>query len=120
MVVLTAALAVPGYEKGHPYANINSFGDGLWWALVTVAAVGYGDHVPVTFGGRLVAIVLMFLGVTFTSTVVALVASYYASRKTQRDWTKIFQKLENIEERLDKMDKKAEFLVKNGTKNKTS
>jgi len=115
VIVITASFAVPGYEKGHPNANINSFGDALWWSLVTVAAVGYGDHVPVTFGGKFVAVVLMFLGITFTSTVVALVASYYASRRTQRDWIKVFQKLENIEERLDKMDKKADYLVKNGT-----
>lgn len=116
VIVITASLAVPGYEQNHPKANINSFGEALWWSLVTVTAVGYGDHYPVSFGGRLVAVVLMFLGVTFTSTVVALVASYYASRRTQRDWIKIFQKLEDIEERLDKMDKKAEYLVKNGDK----
>ncbi|PIP53220.1 hypothetical protein COX08_02175 [Candidatus Beckwithbacteria bacterium CG23_combo_of_CG06-09_8_20_14_all_34_8] len=119
VIVITASLAVPGYEQNHPKANINNFGEALWWSLVTVTAVGYGDHYPVSFGGRLVAVVLMFLGVTFTSTVVALVASYYASRKTQRDWIKVFQKLEDIEERLDKIDKKSEYLVKNGSETKT-
>lgn len=119
VIVITASLAVPGYEQGHPKANIKDFNEALWWSLVTVAAVGYGDHYPVSFGGRMVAVFLMFLGVTFTSTVVALVASYYASRRTQRDWTKIFQKLEDIEEKLDKINKKSEYLIKNETKNQS-
>jgi len=114
ILIITAALAVPGYERNHPDASITTYGEGLWWAFVTAAAVGYGDHVPVTTGGKILAVFLMYFGLTFVSTVIALVASYYSNRKVQRDWDKVFQRLEAIEEKLDKTDKKAEYLVKNG------
>ena len=41
---------------------VKTFGDGVWWALVTVTTVGYGDITPLTTLGRLVAGALMFLG----------------------------------------------------------
>ena len=42
-----------------------TFGDALWWSVVTVATVGYGDIVPTTTEGRLVGAALIIFGVTF-------------------------------------------------------
>ena len=41
-------------EPNHP--SINSIWDALWWSLVTVSTVGYGDVVPETWMGRLMAV----------------------------------------------------------------
>ncbi|SFR07394.1 potassium channel family protein [Desulfoscipio geothermicus] len=38
-------------------------GDGLWWSIVTITTVGYGDKFPITTGGRLVALAVMFGGI---------------------------------------------------------
>ncbi|UOR11846.1 potassium channel family protein [Halobacillus amylolyticus] len=42
--------------------NFPTFFDGIWWAFVTGATVGYGDYVPISLGGRIVAILLIFTG----------------------------------------------------------
>ena len=43
--------------------NINSFGDGIWLALVTITTVGYGDIYPKSSGGRVIGVFVAFLGV---------------------------------------------------------
>ena len=48
-------------EKDASGSNIHTIGDALWWAVTTVATVGYGDRYPVTPEGRGVALVLMFI-----------------------------------------------------------
>ncbi len=111
-MILTAAVVVPMYERGQSGSNINSFGESLWWSLVTVAAVGYGDYYPVTLGGRVVATTLMLGGLVFLSTTITLIASYYAHRRTQRDWKKINQQLDDLQARFDRTEKKIEYLIK--------
>jgi voltage-gated potassium channel len=46
-----------------PEANLHTAEDALWWSVVTMTTVGYGDHYPVTAGGRVVATVVIFAGV---------------------------------------------------------
>jgi voltage-gated potassium channel len=51
--------------------QFGQFSDGLWWAFVTLTTVGYGDVVPITAGGRVVAVMTMVFGVVVYSLVVA-------------------------------------------------
>ena len=70
------------YEAEHlaPGANIKQFGDAVWWAVVTLATVGYGDYYPVTLEGRLIAVLLMISGLVFVSVIAVSVASSFLSR----------------------------------------
>jgi len=60
-----------------------SFGIGVWWAIVTLATVGYGDVVPTTAWGKLVGSATIIVGVTFLAFLTATVTSLFVS--TEQD-----------------------------------
>ncbi len=66
-------------------ANIKGAGDALWWSLVTLTTVGYGDRFPVTMEGRVVGVFLMVAGVGLLGTLSGLVASWFLSPAQKRD-----------------------------------
>ena len=76
LVLFIASLAILEAERGKPGANIDTFGDALWWSASTVTTVGYGDQFPVTATGRLVAITLMLCGIALIGVVTATFASW--------------------------------------------
>jgi voltage-gated potassium channel len=76
MSVGLGAIAVLDAEQDSPRATITSLGDALWWATCTVTTVGYGDFYPVTTSGRLVAVVLMVVGIAMVGAVTAAVAAW--------------------------------------------
>ena len=80
LAVGLGALAVLDAERDAPEANITSFGDALWWASTTVTTVGYGDRYPVSTEGRVVAVVLMVVGIGVVGAVTASVASWILGR----------------------------------------
>jgi len=65
LVVIVIGLLEFHYENPAKGSNINSAQDGLWWAVVTMSTVGYGDKYPITNEGRAIAVVLMMLGPVF-------------------------------------------------------
>ncbi|MEA2677395.1 MAG: voltage-gated potassium channel [Chloroflexota bacterium] len=62
--------------------EVTSFGDALWWAVVTVATVGYGDVTPITPEGRLAAAVLMIVGITLWAAVTGMITSLLVSAQS--------------------------------------
>ena len=60
-----------------------NLGIGIWWAIVTLGTVGYGDVVPHTGWGRVVGSVVIVFGVTFVSFLVAIVTSYFISAEEE-------------------------------------
>jgi voltage-gated potassium channel len=59
--------------------DFHSWGDGLWWAIVTLATVGYGDIVPHTAWGRVIGSATIVFGVTFLTLLTAIVTSYFVA-----------------------------------------
>src|SRR5689334_14338850 len=60
--------------------NYPSVGSGLWWAAQTVTTVGYGDIVPMTLAGRIVAVLVMLVGIGFLTVITAAITSTFVSR----------------------------------------
>jgi voltage-gated potassium channel len=83
LIIGCAGLAILDAERGHPGANINNYGDALWWALTTITTVGYGDRYPVTTEGRLVAAGLMLAGIALLGVVTAAIASWLIEQVRQ-------------------------------------
>ncbi len=57
-----------------------SYADALWWALVTVLTVGYGEIVPITSNGRIYASLLMISGVLSMGVLTARISSFFLER----------------------------------------
>jgi voltage-gated potassium channel len=70
-------------ERCDPAANIKTGGDALWWALVSVTTVGYGDRYPVTVGGRFVGAVTLIVGIGLFSTITGFLATKLANRASE-------------------------------------
>jgi voltage-gated potassium channel len=83
--IVAAAVFVSAFfmwrvEYNAPGATITTFRDAMWWAVVTTTTVGYGDYTPVTPAGRVIAAVVMVVGVGLIGTVSASVASWFIKR----------------------------------------
>ncbi|WP_324276688.1 potassium channel family protein [Blastococcus brunescens] len=80
LIIFVAALALLDAEGDHPDANVDGFGDALWWAFATVTTVGYGDRYPITTEGRVIAAGLMLAGIALLGVVTATFASWLVER----------------------------------------
>jgi voltage-gated potassium channel len=75
-VISVSSILVLQFEGRSPDANIVNGGDALWWGLVTITTVGYGDYYPVTGLGRMVGVAVMFSGVGIIGALASILASY--------------------------------------------
>lgn len=102
LIVVTASLAVTTVDP----IDFPNVWRALWWAMVTVTTVGYGDIVPHSVGGRVVAVVLMLLGIGFLSMLTATVAANFIAKDAGlehaggKDHQQLVSLLSRIEERL--------------------
>jgi voltage-gated potassium channel Kch len=83
-----------------------SIGAGLWWAAQTVTTVGYGDNVPMNLAGRLIAVLVMLLGIGFLTVITASITSTFVARsrreRTPSDAeTAVAEQISRLESRLE-------------------
>ncbi len=85
LLIYVASLAVLDTERDQSGATITSFGKALWWSITTVTTIGYGDLYPVTFTGRVVAVLLMTGGISLVGVVTVSLASWIVQRVEEAD-----------------------------------
>lgn len=90
IIALVAAGAFAVFEG-------QSLVDGLWWTMVTLTTVGYGDLSPATAGGRVVAVALMLTSIGIVSVVTANIAAYFVGDDADHASTNVEERLEAIE-----------------------
>jgi voltage-gated potassium channel len=105
LVVLTGAGLVQLFEDraGGP---IQSFEDALWWAVTTITTVGYGDTYPVTVGGKVVAALVMLVGIALFSVLTAGIAAYFVERTEEEEEREQAEKIDRILKKLDEQEKR--------------
>jgi voltage-gated potassium channel len=82
MVLSVASVMVLQFESHDPDANIHSGGDAIWWGIVTLTTVGYGDFFPVTMLGRITGLFVMFAGVGIIGALASILASLLVAPAT--------------------------------------
>jgi voltage-gated potassium channel len=80
VVVAVGSILMVQAEAGTPDANIVTGDDAIWWSLVTVATVGYGDLYPVTYVGRLIGVVMIVMGVSLFTVLTSYIASFFVAK----------------------------------------
>ncbi len=75
--ITLAAAVLMTIVDGDNFPTVRS---GLWWAVQTVTTVGYGDDVPTTIAGQLLAALVMLLGISFLTVITAAITSTFVSR----------------------------------------
>lgn len=84
LMILFSSIAILQVED-QPNSNIKSAEDALWWSYVTITTVGYGDKYPVTTEGRLIAAVLMTVGVGLFGTFTGFLASWFVAERKKSE-----------------------------------
>ena len=76
-MLLFSSVAILQFESSDPNSNIKTAGDAIWWSYVTITTVGYGDKYTVTTEGRVIAAILMTVGVGIFGTFTAYISSLF-------------------------------------------
>ncbi|WP_087018884.1 potassium channel family protein [Thaumasiovibrio subtropicus] len=92
-------------EGNAPDATITNADDALWWVIVTISTVGYGDLYPVTNWGRIIAGIVIVSGVAIFGMVAGLVSSAIQKRhQVQPEWQQILDNQERLLKRIDSLE----------------
>lgn len=84
LVFTSVLIVVGGTSVALLEDGIDSWQDGIWWALVTTTTVGYGDLAPTDLPGRLIAVVLMIVGIGTLGMITGSVATYFSRLGDER------------------------------------
>ncbi len=85
IVLEVSSIFILELESRSPDANIQNAADAIWWALVTMATVGYGDYFPVTMEGRFVAFIVMVVGVGIFTVLTSFFAQSFIRHRGEVD-----------------------------------
>lgn len=107
LVIVVISAGVLSFELGSGRANITNYPDALWWSFSTITTIGYGDHYPISLGGRLLSVLLMFAGISLFVTFTGLISSSIMriqSTSIQRREQEILQRIDQLEQSIEKME----------------
>ena len=111
-VIVVGSFVIFSVESQHPNSQINSMLDAVWWTVATVTTVGYGDIVPVTDTGKIVAIFFMFFGIGTLGIFLSVLGTQFYQRSFEKEEKEISHAQKLILDRMDDLEKNQEKLQK--------
>ena len=101
LTILGGGVAFAAAERGYHDPELTAW-DGVWWAMTTVTTVGYGEPSVNTDAGRVIAIVVMAVGIGFVAIITAAAAErFMEGRRVAAEHKDLHEKLDEILRRLD-------------------
>ena len=92
LIIISGSLVFYVLEVG-VNKNVHTIFDALWYTLITITTVGFGDVTPVTIGGKSISVFIIASGVVFVGYLTAVLSSWFINK--DRDYER-FDKLENL------------------------
>ncbi|XP_056116916.1 potassium voltage-gated channel subfamily KQT member 2-like isoform X7 [Rhinichthys klamathensis goyatoka] len=100
LCLILASFLVYSVEKDDNAEMFETYADALWWGLITLTTIGYGDKFPITWNGRLIAATFSLIGVAFFALPAGILGSGFALKVQEQHRQKHFQKRRNPAARL--------------------
>ena len=117
-IVISGSTVFFHLESGQPDSQINSRLDAAWWAVSTITTVGYGDIVPVTDAGKILAIFFMTFGLAILAIFLSSVGTRFYKHqfeKNDKDLTlvqkKVFERMDDLEKNQEKLQSDLRDLI---------
>lgn len=110
--VIFLGIIIAPVEKMGINPKIQNEGDGLWFAITTVTGVGYGDMVPVTALGRVVAVLLEVFGVVLFGSVMAFVSVELLRYQEDFNMRRLLERIDEQSKQIEELKKEIGYLVK--------
>ena len=124
LVMAGFAVVVLYFESFDPTANIKTFADAYWALQVSSSTIGYGDYYPVTTGGRVVTIIMFYIGVGMMSFIGAQFINRFfgfsntnvKNRELRKQNKEILDHNKHLEKKIDHLVNKIEEVIKSSAK----
>ncbi|HEX5037858.1 MAG TPA: ion channel [bacterium] len=110
VVLLIAVTAVYFLERNVNPA-MSSYFNCLWWGVSTITTIGYGDLLPITFAGRLIAIALMYTGTVFFITFTGVLLTFLMKEEVERELLPIEREVRSEEKETERIERSLKDII---------
>ncbi len=111
-IIVIGSIVMYLVESPHPDSQINSMLDAVWWTVATSTTVGYGDIIPVTETGKIIAIFYMFFGIGMLGLCISVLGTSFYKKRFEKEEKEISHAQRLILDRMDDLEKNQEKLQK--------
>jgi len=105
IVIFIGSIGIFIIESPYENSKINSFLDAIWWTVATLTTVGYGDVIPVTDAGKIMAIFYMLFAIGFLLVFLSVIGTRFYKRRIEPYEQEISHAQKLILERIDDLEK---------------